>query len=58
MHSILENVPHGTVDDEIGGAVDDKEEVADTDKDRDPDWALTASTGVKECNVRVENIFN
>ena len=44
MHSILENVPHGTVDDEIGGAVDDKEEVADTDKDRDPDGALAAAT--------------
>ena len=48
MDDLLEHITNREVDDEVGGTVDDEEEVVDTDKNRDPDGALTASTGVKE----------
>ena len=37
--------------------MDDKEEGIDTDKNRNPDRTLTASTGVKEGYFRVEDIL-
>ena len=48
VHRLLEHITHRVIDDEVGGTVDDKEEIANTDKNRDPDGALTATTGVKE----------
>ena len=48
MDHLLEHITDREVDDKIGRTVDDKEEVTDTDKKRDPDGTLTASTGVKE----------
>ena len=57
MHNLLEHITHREVDDEVGWTVDDEEEVANTDKNRDPDGALTATTGVKEWYFWVENIF-
>ena len=56
-HHLLEHGPHGEVDDEIAGAIDDKEEVVHADKNRYPDWSLTAATIVQEWNFRIENVL-
>ena len=48
MDNLFEHFTDGEVDDKVGGTVDDKEKVANTDKNRDPDRSLTATTGVKE----------
>ena len=47
MNNLLEDITNREVDDEVGGTVDDKEEVANTDKNRNPDGALATATGVK-----------
>jgi hypothetical protein len=57
MHNLLEHITDREVDDEVGGAVDDDEEVADADQNRDPDGALAAATGVKKRYFWVEEIF-
>ena len=57
MHNLLEHIADREVDDEVSGAVDDDEEVADADQNRDPDRALAAATGVKKRYFRVEDIL-
>ena len=57
MDNLLEHLTDREVDDKVGGTVDNKEEIANTDKNRNPDRSLTATTGVKELYFWVENIF-
>ena len=44
MHNLLEHITDREVDDEVGGAVDDDEEVADADQNKSPDGDLAAAT--------------
>ena len=57
MHNLLEQFTNREVDYEVCRTVDNQEEVADTDKNRDPDRTLAAATGVKEGYFRVEDVF-
>ena len=57
MDNLLEEFTNREVDDEVCRTVDNQEEVADTDKNRDPDRTLAAATGVKEGYLRVEDIL-
>ena len=57
MLSLLEEFSNREVDDKVGRTVDNQEEVADTDKNRDPDRTLAAAAGVKKGYLRVEDIL-